>query len=77
MAKTVIVVRDEATLYDVAASQPAPPGQAVEIVLDRRVGPRRQESKGAEPDERRRLDRRVNREAQAHLESEGITIVRK
>ena len=43
MPKTVIVVRDEATLYDVAATHPTPPGQQVEIVLDRRVGPRRQE----------------------------------
>ena len=77
MAKTVIVVRDEATLYDVAATHPTPPGQQVEIVLDRRVGPRRQEGATGAQRERRRSDRRVNQEAQARLKSEGFAVIEK
>ena len=77
MAKTVIVVRDEATLYDVATSHPTPPGQPVELVLDRRVGPRRREGGSGRPDERRRTDRRVHQEAQAGLQSEGFAVVQR
>ena len=77
MSKTVIVVRDEATLYEVAASHPTPKGQPVQIVLDRRVGPRRQEGKAGGPDERRRTDRRVNQDVQARLEAEGFAVVQK
>ena len=77
MTKTVIVVRDEATLYDVATSHPTPPGQPVEIVLDRRIGPRRQESKSGGSDERRGSDRRVNQDAQTRLQSEGFAVVQK
>ena len=77
MAKTVIVVRDEATLYEVATSYPMPSGQEVEIVLDRRVGDRRQRSASDDRDERRRTDRRVNQDAQARLQAEGLVVVQK
>ena len=77
MAKTVIVVCDEATLYDVAATHPTTPGEQVEIVLDRRVGPRRREGGAGSKDERRRSDRRVNQDAQARLQRDGFTIVQK
>ena len=77
MAKTVILVRDGATLYDVATSHPPPPGQPVEIVLDRRVGPRRREGAPGGTDERRRTDRRVNQQAQALLLAEGFAVVQR
>ena len=77
MAKTVIVVRDEATLYDVATSHPTPPGQPVQIVLDRRVGPRRREGAPGGPDERCRTDRRGNQAAKARLVAEGFAVVQR
>ena len=74
MPKTLIIVRDEATLYDVA-THPTPPGQQVQIVLDRRVGPRRQEGVKGRSDERRRSDRRVNQDVQTRLQGEGFVVV--
>jgi hypothetical protein len=53
------------------------PLSTVEIVLDRRVGPRRQEGGQGGPDERRRTDRRVNQEAQARLQAEGFAVVQR
>ena len=51
--------------------------QQAEIVLDRRVGPRRREGGTGAQSERRRSDRRVNQEMQARLQSEGFAVVEK
>ena len=72
--EVVLVARDQDE-HDVAATHPAPPGQEVESVLDRRVGPRRREGGTGAQSERCRSDGRVNQDAQARLQSEGFVVI--